>query len=66
MYMAGVEIKCAYQRCCWKGKLEDYETHLKECAAKELESVQQDVKKFKVMTRTLEQKESEIAELKKS
>ena len=66
MYMAGVEIKCAYQRCCWKGKLEDYETHLKECAAKELERVRDDAEKFKAMATSLDQKESDIAELKKS
>ncbi len=41
MYMSSVQIKCAYLRCCWKGKLEDYANHLENCAAKELENVQQ-------------------------
>ncbi len=66
MYMSSVQIKCVYQRCFWKGALQDYESHIKECAAKELESVQHDVEKLKAMRRTLDQKESEIAELKKS
>ena len=64
MYMAGVQIKCAYPRCCWKGRLEDYENHLKGCAAKELEGVRDDAKK--AMAKVLEQKEAEIAAIEKT
>ena len=61
MYMSSVQIKCAFQRCFWKGKLEDYEDHLKECAAKELGNVQQNAE----MTKTLDKQKLVIADLKK-
>ena len=63
MYMSSVSLKCVYDGCFWKGKLADYEDHMKECAAKELEQVRQDAKKIEMLTSTLDEKNNTIEQL---
>jgi len=48
MYMVSVQITCEYKRCYWKGCLEQYESHLKECVAKEVDDSNDGAKKLKM------------------
>ena len=66
LYMSNVQIKCAYRKCYWKGRVQEYATHLTECAAKDLEEITVDGEKIRTLQWTVELQNAEIAELKKS
>ena len=66
LYMSNVQVKCAHQKCYWKGCLQDYGGHVAECPAKQLEEVTVDAERLRTLTWTVELQNAEIAELKKS